>query len=310
MLGRVGQTSRSARDLQVPHGPRPAWRPAADLEVCPTLLLLLLLLPFAAMAAPPACNLVPGWAQRGPARSYTADNLFEYMDGNSEGYLLYGFLAMQGVTCEKGGVTFVIDVSDFGDGDSSYGMFSANRDPRLPTAKLGAGGQIVPRRLIFVKGQYYLEIAANPEGDYSAALRDWALALEKTVTGSTEPPAALAWFPAEKQQSLRLVPESVLGIRILKRGYVGQYDYGKAFVVTEESPAAAGATMAKLKARFGETAAAAIGDEAFTVTDQYLGRICIFRKGRQVGGYANVADGEDPKALAAALAAKLQLRGI
>jgi hypothetical protein len=251
-----------------------------------------------------ACSLVPGWTQHGPARSYAADNLFEYMDGNSEGYLLYGFLSMKGVSCEKGGVTFVIDVSDFADADSSYGMFSANRDPRLPVEKLGAGGQIVPRRLIFVKGQYYLEIAANPEGDYSAVLREWAAALEKTVGGATEPPAALGWFPAEKQQSLRLIPESVLGIRLLRRGYVGQYDYGKAFVVTEESPEAAASTLAKLKVRFGETAATGVADEAFTVTDQYLGRICIFRKGQLIAGYTNVGDGQDPVALAKALASR------
>jgi hypothetical protein len=42
-------------------------------------------------------------------------------------------------------------------------------------------------------------------------------------------------FPSEGQQSPRLVPESVLGIRILKRGYVAQYDFGKAFVVREAS---------------------------------------------------------------------------
>ena len=93
------------------------------------------------------------------------------------------------------------------------------------------GGQIVPRRAIFAKGQYYVEIAANPEGDHTATLQEWTAALEKIVDGSIEPPAALSWFPAEKQQSLRLVPESVLGIRILKRGYVAQYDFGKAFVV-------------------------------------------------------------------------------
>jgi len=32
----VGRTARSARDGHVPPGRRPAWRPAADLEVCPT----------------------------------------------------------------------------------------------------------------------------------------------------------------------------------------------------------------------------------------------------------------------------------
>ena len=72
------------------------------------------------------------------------------------------------------------------------------------------------------------------------------------VEGSTEPPAALTWFPAEKRQSLRLVPESVLGIRLLKRGYMGQYEFGKAFVVSEESPESAAALLQKLRARFGD----------------------------------------------------------
>ena len=52
-------------------------------------------------AAAPGCDLVPGWTQSGPARSYTPDNLFEYMDGNTEGYILSNFQEMHGVTCKK-----------------------------------------------------------------------------------------------------------------------------------------------------------------------------------------------------------------
>jgi Family of unknown function (DUF6599) len=253
-------------------------------------------------AAAPSCGLVPGWAQKGEARVYSADNLFEYMDGNAEGYLIYGFQNMHGVTCEKDGVTLVIDISDFGDDDSSFGMFSSTRDPRQPQTKLGMGGQIVPRRIIFSKGKWYVEIAANPEGDYTPILQQWAAALEKSVDGSTTPPPALDWFGKDKLQSLRLVPESVLGIRVLKRGYVGQYEFGKAFVVQDEGGAA---VMEKLRTRFGNTKPVSIGDEAFLATDQYLGQICIFRKGRFVAGYANVAGGQDAAALATALAAKL-----
>jgi hypothetical protein len=253
-------------------------------------------------AAAPVCSLVPGWTQRGPARTYQAENLFEYMDGNAEGYLLYGFVSMQGVNCEKDGVSLVIDVSDFGDADSAYGMFSANRDPRRPLAKVGAGAQILARRAIVVKGGYYLEIAANPEGDHTALLQQWSDALAGTVEGSTAPPAALSWFPVEKQQSLRLIPESVLGIRLLKRGYLAQYEFGKAFVASDD---AAAELFQKLKARYTDTAPAAIGDEGFQATDRYLGRLCFFRKGRWLAGYANVAEGNDPAALAGALAAKL-----
>jgi hypothetical protein len=257
-------------------------------------------------SAAPACGLVSGWAQQGPARSYTADDLFEYMDGNSESYLLYGFVSMKGVSCEKAGVTFVMDVSEFADPDSAYGMFTANRDARQPSAKIGAGGQILPRKATFVKDKYYIEIAANPEGDHTPALRQWTAALETTVEGSTEPPAALGWFPSDRRQSLRLVPESVLGIRLLKRGYFGQYEYGKAFVVMEDSPESAAAAMQKLKARFAENTPAAAAEEAFQANDRYLGRLCFFRKGRYLGGWANVAESESPVALAVQLAAALK----
>lgn len=259
----------------------------------------------AAAAAAPSCGVVPGWAQKGEARSYTAGDLYEYMNGNSEGYLLYGFTRMQGVTCEKAGATFVIDLSEFVDADAAYGMFSATRDTAKPGLKIGAGGQIVPRRAIFVKGKYYLEIAAEPEGDHSPALREFTAALEKTVDGSAALPAAFSQFPEEKRLTLRLVPESVLGIRLLKRGYVGQYEHGKAFLVTEESPDAAAAVLQKVRARFAETSTAKIADEAFQGSDRYLGRLCVFRKGRVVGGWANVGEGSDAAALAAALAARV-----
>ncbi|HUB78174.1 MAG TPA: DUF6599 family protein [Bryobacteraceae bacterium] len=259
----------------------------------------------AASAAAPACNLVAGWTAQGKVRGYTQENLFEYMDGNSEGYLLYGFQSMQGVTCEKDGVTLVIDISDFGDAESAWGMFSATHDPGQPVLKLGMSGQIVPRRALLVKGKYYAEIAANPEGDYTETLRQWIAAIEKTLDGSSQMPAAIAWFPPEKQQSLRLVPESVLGIALLERGYVAQYDAGKAFVVEEESAASAMALMAKLRARFAGNTAAAAGDDGFQAADQYLGRLCIFRKGRYVAGYGNLAAGADGVALAQALAARI-----
>jgi len=256
----------------------------------------------AAMAASPTCTLVPGWTQQGAARSYTADNLFEYMDGNSEGYLLYGFVYMRGVTCEKAGATFVVDISEFSDADSAYGMWTANRDARQPNAAVGAGGQILQRRLTFAKGIYYAEIAAGPEGDHSPALREWAAALEKIVEGTTQAPAALGWFPMEKRQSLRLVPESVLGIRALRRGYFGQYEFGKAAVILEETPESAAAVMKKVMARFPEAVAVADG---FMATDPYLGRLCFVQKGRYLAAWANVAEGNDPVALARALAAKL-----
>jgi hypothetical protein len=184
-------------------------------------------------------------------------------------------------------------------------MFTSNVDGRQPRQKIGIEGQIVPRRAFFAKGQYFLEIAANPEGDHTAALKEWTAAFEKMIPGNTTLPPTLAWFPTEQRQTLRLVPQSVFGIRALKRGYAAQYDFGKAFVVHEATPQSAGAVMDALRKRFGNTTPATVADDAFQVTDQYLGRLCVFRKGEFIGGYAITQDGVDPVALCKALAGKV-----
>jgi hypothetical protein len=271
------------------------------------LAVLLLMIAGAVFAQAPDCSVAPGYKQTGPARTYDKETLFEYMDGNSEGYFAYDFTGMKGVSCEKLPVRLVIDVSEFASEDLAWGMFASSYDARQPTAKLGMAGQILPRRASFAKGKYFIEVAADPEGDHTAILTQVAQALEKKYDGRTTLPAELTWFPTANRLpgSPRLVPQSVLGIGILKRGYLSLYENGKAFVVPEASPETASALMKKLAARFGGGEPAKVGDEAFLAQDKFLGRMCIFRKGEKVAGFVSVADGADPVALAAGLLATL-----
>ena len=273
----------------------------------------LLALLFAAQAAAPIpapdCSVVPGWTQKGEARTYDTETLFDYMDGNSEGYFAYGFTTMKGVSCvDAAGDQLVIDVSEMGDPDRAWGFFVTNRDQRAPVERIGSAGQVLPRRATFAKGRHYLEIAASPDKDHREALRAFVTALEPRVPGPTGVPEAVGWFPAEGLEpgSIRLVPESVLGLRILKSGYMGQYPVGRAFVVPEATAGAATETVQKLRARFtGSASLAGVGDEAFGAQDQYLGKLLVFRMGPRVAGVSNVAADGDAAPLAKALAAKL-----
>jgi len=259
-------------------------------------------------AQTPSCSLVPGWQQQGEARTFDADNLFEYMDGNAEGYVIYDFVRMHGVTCQQGGVTLVFDVSEMSSGEFAYGIFMSNRDPKLPIDKIGTAGQITGRRGVFCKNKYYVEIAANPEGDHSAVLRQFLAAMEARIPGEARLPELLTWFPKEQmdETTLRLVPQSVLGLGILKRGYVAQYPYGRMFVVTEASPESASEVLKKASARMGESSKpVSVGDEGFQATDKYLGRLCFFRKGKYVAGIAGVPEGSDPVSYAKILASRM-----
>jgi len=266
------------------------------------LLAVLAVAPVARAAGVADCHLVAGWEQRGVPRNYTPDNLFEYLDGSAEGYILYGLVQMQGVTCRSKGGSITFDVFEMNDADSAYGVFSTNLDPQMPIEKLGMGGQVLPRRALFCKGKYYVELAASPEKGAVTALRAFATEAEKRITGRATPPAALSWFPTAKLASVRLIPESVLGLRLLKRGFVAHYEQGQAFVVMEASPGSAAAILNQLRQRFAEGTPAHVADEAFQADDQYLGGLCMFRKGRYIGGFANMPDAHAATTQATSLA--------
>jgi hypothetical protein len=170
------------------------------------------------------------------------------------------------------------------------------------------GGQIQPQSASFAKGNYYVEIveaADNPNADHTAVMQAFAAGIEQRLQGRTTAPEALQWFPKENLDSVRLIPESVLGLKLLKRGYVAKYKQGQAFVVFEASPQSAAEVLKKLREHFDGATPAQIADEAFQAKAPYLDGICIFRKGRYLAGYANLPDAQQAAALSAKLAARI-----
>ena len=255
-----------------------------------------------------SCQLAPGWTQSEAIHSYTADNLYDYKDGGAEGYLIYGFAGMKSLNCKSGDNTLTIDISEMSDADAAYGIFATNSDPRLPIAKIGMGGQVQPQSASFAKGKYYVEIVVNsadPNTIHTAELTALVNRMARRIEGRETPPEALAWFPQENLTSAGLVPQSVLGLKELKRGYVAKYKQGQAFIVLEDSPESAAEVMKELRERFDGAIDAKVGDEAFQAKAQYLDGICIFRKGKTIAGYANLPTAQEAAAQAVKLAARI-----
>ena len=150
-----------------------------------------------------------------------------------------------------------------------------------------------------------IETDGSTNNDQTAALQAFAAKIAPLLEGRDTPPEAIRWFPAAHQTSVRLVPQSVLGLRELKRGFVATYDQGQAFVVVEESQQSAAEVMQKLHARFAGVEAVQIADDAFQGKVPYLDCICIFRKGNRIGGYTNLSSAQAAATQAALLAAQL-----
>ncbi len=262
---------------------------------------------WAAEMPQPDCSFAPGFKQVGEVRHYVPENLFDYMDGNAEGYIIYGFQRLIGVTCESADRRVVVDVFEMENPEMAYGVFCSTRDPRYPTVTLGMSAQITGQRATLVKGQYYVEVSASPGGDHAELLRGILARLVERLPGTTELPAPLGWFPREglDEGSVRLVPQSVLGLRVLRRGYLARYDYGRAFLVREESAEQAAAVLEALVKRLGEAQRVDVGEEGYTGTDRYLGRMCVARKGTYVFGFAGLSGDRDGVAEARQLASRI-----
>jgi hypothetical protein len=187
-------------------------------------------------------------------------------------------------------------------------MLTANLDSSQPVARIGMGGQIQKQSATFAKGKYYVElveVSANPDRDDTATMKAFVTGMLEHLEGRETPPEVLDWFAKEDLASTRLVPESVLGLRELKRGYVAKYKQGQAFLVQEESQEAAAAVLKSLRARFEGATPAGVGDEGFQATAKYLDGICIFRKGKMIGGFANLPGPREATVQAARLAERI-----
>jgi hypothetical protein len=254
------------------------------------------------------CHIAPGWEQAGVIRQYDSGNLFEYKDGGAEGYLIFGFVRMSTVDCKFGANTLTIDLSEMTDADAAYGLFATNLDPTSPVSQIGMGGQIQAQSATFAKGNFYVEIvevAADASADDSSTLGGMASALEMRLSGRVTPPAQLRWFPPDNVAPVRMVPQSVLGLRELKRGYVAKYPAGQAFIVLVSTPESASLVLKALREHFPGSVPALVGDEAWMSSAQYLGGICIFRKGRVLAGYSNLPTPQQAGTLAAVLAGRI-----
>lgn len=150
-----------------------------------------------------------------------------------------------------------------------------------------------------------IETDGSADKDQSAALLAFAAKMVQLLEGRDMPPEIVQWFPADNLASVRLVPESVLGLRLLKRGFVAEYKQGQAFIVPEDSEEAAAGVMKELRERFAPVAAAQVGDEAFQAKVEYLDGICIFRKGRTIAGIANMNDAQAAVSEAVKLAGRI-----
>ena len=119
---------------------------------------------------PKAVDLFPptgeaaGWARAGEARTFQAENLWEYIDGDAERYIQAG--VVRTLTNDykfEGRVDAVADIYIMKSIEGSTKLFGAESSEGSKPASVGDAARLFPSSLVFRKGQYLVRVVAYAE---------------------------------------------------------------------------------------------------------------------------------------------------
>jgi hypothetical protein len=160
---------------------------------------------------------------------YTADNLWDFINGAADTYLSLGFENVHIAEYKKGKNVIKLEIYKHKDDIQTFGIYSSERSPSFSFIKIGAQGYKTDGSLNFFKGNYYVKIRTYSKSEkIFQALETLALKVSDILTGTSEMPLALKDFPdmGKKINEESYIKESVLGHEFLEDAFKSQYDVG------------------------------------------------------------------------------------
>lgn len=171
---------------------------------------------------------IPDLSGRSVPEFYEPENLFDYIDGQAETYLNYGFkLLITREYATNDGLPLTLEIYQMTDPLHAFGIYAAERTPEDKPAPVGVDGYRGSNILGFWKGPYYCRILfyqTSPE--LESLLPKAGKLIADKIKGDYAKPEAFSVFPEDfrVKWSERFIPKDFLGQPFLKNGYRVDYD--------------------------------------------------------------------------------------
>jgi hypothetical protein len=160
---------------------------------------------------------------------YTADNLWDFINGAADVYLSYGFEDVHIAEYKKGKDVIKLEIYRHKDETQAFGIYSSERSPSFDFINVGAQGYKADASLNFFKGKYYVKIRAFSKSEkVLQAIDALALKVANMLQGESAMPPTLKEFPdaGKKKNEETYIKESVLGHAFLSGAFKALYETG------------------------------------------------------------------------------------
>src|SRR5512135_1159022 len=179
----------------------------------------------------PAAGTPAGWTRSKPPQAYSADNLWEFIDGAAETYVGFGVQDALSAGYTFGGAEVGVEIYQASDSLHAFGLYTQERPPAPQAVAIGTEGYAVSNVVVFWKGPCYVKLtAASADKPGGAALSTLAAAIGQKLPDGAPLPRELAAFPQRGlvAHSIKLVPKDVLGQAYFANGFEAAYQDGAA----------------------------------------------------------------------------------
>jgi hypothetical protein len=219
---------------------------------------------------------------------YHPDNLYTYMDGGADAFLLYDFKLLLHQDTRVKDTDLSIDIFDMGNPENSFGMYASERSPSYHYISMGTEGYDNEGILNFLQGPYYVKLAAFGTSAGSV-LKETAVSISARIKSTGVTPAPFAFFPAtnRKSHSEQFILKDPLGHPFLAPAYLARYSAlqqeSTLLLSIAADPADAQKRLQLLAAHFKSTGqcdpAPEFGDGAIRASNSFEGKAIAAAKG-------------------------------
>ncbi len=242
---------------------------------------------------------ISGMHKAGPPEYYTPENLYEYINGAAESYLVYEFrdLAVQIYENEQN-QSVIVEVYHHLNPVHGFGIYSQERPLQSNFLDIGSQAYYEKGMLNFLKGNYYVKISAHDFGDQdSAILRQVARQMEDQLQGETRFPLPLSWFPVagKIKNSERYISRNFLGYSFLSNVFTADYHDGPAaftLFLLEADHSDECKRILESFLQVEQDINEHVMEGSYTIDDPYQGTIGVVWKGRYLAGVVNLESAE------------------
>ncbi|OEU67956.1 MAG: hypothetical protein BA867_14185 [Desulfobacterales bacterium S5133MH16] len=171
----------------------------------------------------------PEWQMEGQPYGFLPPNLYEYINGEAEFFIAFGFIELTGAnyTSVAGGKdTVTIDIYDMGNKLNAFGVLQSKRGGQASALNLGAASTGSDGYLAFYKDRFFVEIQAYITLEKEKGrVETMAASIAAHLPGDNTPPPELFYLPEKNRVagSERYIKGGILGHAFLDRAMVCDY---------------------------------------------------------------------------------------